>query len=252
MATLKEVRKLFQKWDDGYYDTEPRVFRRFSKGLFNLLSFAEETLIAYESHKTSVESEVDEKNKRLKKEDPSLTVGTVLPGIIDDYFKPRLFDLCYLGAWASMEAYLHDVAWLVLARGPSSSSEVSTRGENCQIIFCDRKTLATELILSLRNLSDVSGLYKRVLNTDLGKLEFSKSIFSGRKYRNKLAHSGRALGYYPYMEQHEDTLTSIDEYGPEKKGITEEFLSETLINMWKLGDFLRKKFFEAKTPENIE
>jgi len=251
MVTLAEVNKLFRSWDDGHYDPKPHIFRRFSKGLYNLVSFAEETLVAYESHKINEEAKIANENKRLKKEHPDLRLGTILPGIIDDYFKPRLFDLCYLGAWASTEAYLLDVAWLVLIRAPSSS-KVLSRAKSYKNICCDRETLATELIRSLHNQSDVRRFYKRVLNTDLNKNKFFKSIFSHRKHRNKLAHSGQALGYYSYIEQYEDSLITIEKYGSEKKTITEGFLCETLINMWKFGDFLRKKFFETKSPKSIE
>ncbi len=252
MTTLEELEQLFVKWDDGYYDPEPHVFRRFSKGLFNLSSFAVETLRAYEIYKQNALAQVNQENERLKQEGKNYSLGTVLPGIVEEYFTPRLFDLCYLGAWALLETYLRDVVWLVLARDSPSEGGATLENKEEKGTYCDRETLAAELVRSRRNLGDIINLYRRVLKIDIKKFESSKSLFVGRKKRNKLAHSGQALGYYSHLQQHDEWQDRAGHGADDKEApVSEEFLCDTLIQMWKLGDFLRKQFFETRHPDSI-
>lgn len=253
MKKLEELQELFTRWDNGYYDLEPRAFRRFSKGLLNLVSFAVETLKAYEIYKYYTGAGINEENKRLKQEGKKYFIDTVLPGIIDEYFSHRLFELCYLGAWASLETYLRDVAWLVLAQDPSTGKITNLKRKNKNgAAYHSRQTLVAELIHSLRNFGDILGLYRRVLNVNLNKLEPSKSLIAGRKKRNKLAHSGHVLGYYPYSQRYDEWKKRM-EYGVtnDEDLVSEEFLCETLVQMWQLGDLLRKQFFKERCRDDV-
>jgi len=224
---LKKLEKLFGKWDDGYYDPTPQAFRRFSKGLYNLMSFTVQTIKAYDLVKTHHPEQQVEILNGIVIEDAGLK------GIIEEYFKPRLFELGYLGAWAAFETYLRDVAWLKL----------------CDI----SKPLANEIIGRTKRITDMIGLYKRLLNVELQEISEAKALFDDRKKRNKLAHSGSALGYTSCLEM-EEYLQDHVEYAAteEETVITEELFCNTLANMWKVGDFLRKKFFETRSPKKYE
>lgn len=217
---LKELKKLFGEWDDGYYDPMPRAFRRFSKGLYNLMSFTVETMKAYELVKNQ---------HPVTKIEKGFVIGDVTSDINEAYFKPRLFELGYLGVWAAFETYLRDVAWLKI-------SEIS-------------KPLASEIINKAKRITDVIGLYKRILNVDLQKVPEARKLLSDRKIRNKLAHSGRAVSYTSCMEMEEYWQDDVGYAATDEESLTtEELFCQTLANMWKVGNFLRKKFFETRSP----
>jgi len=254
MQTIEEISEAFTRWDDGYDDPPPRVFRRYTSGLRNLLSFTLETKKAYELYKNNDLSIVNKTNKRLKKEDKPYSVGTVLPFIVDEYYVYRLFELCYLGAWALLETYLRDVAWLVLAREPSSTTRPSSEGKNTSDEFISRKTLATEVDELARTLRDIESVYQDVLEINLKGLQPYKYLSAGRRKRNEVAHVGRPFGYSPYyLEQHGKRQNRSESTTRNKERlVSEEFLCDTLVQMWKLGDLLRKRFFEYHEPENTD
>jgi len=218
---LKKLEKLFGKWDDGYYDPMPGAFRRFSKGLYNLMSFTVHTVEAYELMKNK--SVQKRGNNKIVLCGETIDIGNELAGIIDEYFKPRLFELGYLGAWAAFETYLKDVAWLKL-------SEFS-------------KPLSYELITRTRNLHDIAGLYKRLLKVDIQDMPEINELLNDRQRRNKIAHSGSAVGYTSCFEI--DELENNEYAATDEEYIVDEKLfCQTLANMWKAGDFLRRRFFK--------
>ncbi len=209
---LKMLEKLFGEWDDGYYDPMPRAFRRFSKGLYNLMSFTVRTIEAYDFAKSQASE------------------NSTKPTIFKEYFVPRLFELGYLAAWAAFETYLREVAWLKL-------SEKS-------------KPLASEIILKTQRITDIVCLYKRLIGIDLKKVPTARALLRDKKKRNKLAHSGKALGYTSHLETDEYWLNHTAYAATKDDGaITEEFFCQTLAWMWKFGDHLRKKLFEVHYPK---
>lgn len=252
--TLKEVREAFIQWDDGYDDPPPRLFRRYSAGLRNLVSFALETKNAYELYKKNDLDRVNQMNKRLRKGGKPYSIGTVLPDIVDEYFVHRLFELCYLGAWALLETYLRDVAWLMIARDPSSATRPASESKNTRDEYISRETLATQLNKSLRNLRDIERLYQDVLKTNLNRLQPYKSLSVGRRKRNEVAHSGQAFGYSAYyLQQQKKRQNKLENITASKETlVSEEFLCDALVQMWNLGDLLRKRFFEWRELENTD
>ena len=207
---LKMLENLFGEWDDGSYDPMPRAFRRFSKGLFNLMSFTVETINAYNLVKSQAPKD------------------STKPGIFEEYFVPRLFELGYLGAWAAFETYLREVAWLKL-------SEIS-------------KPLASEIILRTQRITDIVCLYKRTMDIDLNKLPEAKALLRDKKKRNKLAHSGSAIGYISYLDAEKYWLDhTVYAATKEDDPITEECFCQTLAWMWKIGDNLRRRFFTTRS-----
>lgn len=207
---LKMLETLFGKWDDGYYDPMPRAFRHFSKGLFNLMSFTVETIDAYNLVKSQAAKD------------------SIKPGIFEEYFVPRLFELGYLAAWAAFETYLREIAWLKLSE--------------------DSKPLATEIILKTQRITDIVCLYKRMLGLDLKKLPAARELLRDKKKRNKLAHSGTAIGYVSCLDTEEYWLNHTAYAATKEEGtITEEFFCQTLASMWKLGDTVRRKLFTTRS-----
>lgn len=254
MMTLEKVREAFTQWDDGYDDLPPRLFRRYSSGLGNLVSFALETKNAYELYKRNDLRRVGQMNKRLRKEGKPYSIGTVLPFIVDECYVYRLFELCYLGAWALLETYLRDVAWLMLARDPSSATRPPSEGKNTCDEHISRETLATQVNKLARNLPDIESLYQDVLKTNLNKLQAYKSLSASRKKRNEIAHLGLPFGYSAYyLQQQEHQQNRLENTSPKKERlVSEEFLCDALVQMWKLGDLLRKQFFEWRELENTD
>lgn len=205
--SLKQLEKLFDKWDNGYYDPYPRPFRRFSKGLFNLMSFCVNTIHAYSMMKSSCSED------------------TILPGIIDEHFSPRLFELSYIGAWAVFEDYLKDIAWLKLS-------------ENSKVI-------ADEFLGQSRGINGLLRIYKNVLGFDLMKYKKAKSIFDQRRKRNRIVHSGMVVGYSAFRDKDEEWPSQVKYAATKEEArVTEELFCNTLANMWQVGDLIRKKLLK--------
>jgi len=210
---LETVAKLYQDSDDGYDDEPPQIFRRFTKALYNLTSFAQTTLESYELSKA----------KASNNSVPPL--GSVLPAIIDNYFKPRLFELCYLGAWSTFEAYLRDVAWLMLKSQP--------------------KSIALELISRIRSAPEFVSLFKRLFGYDLYSNGNAKKLLDKWKKRNKMVHGGTVASYSSYSRQQIELIDGPPYSVDEKTTVSEEELSETLTLMWRVGDAIRKELLKV-------
>ena len=274
IRTIEELEQTFDRWDDGYEDFS-LLFRHFTKGLTNLTSFVRVTLDAYSALKRREISNILEKNKELQRRSKGVTLGTVLPGIIDDYFVPRLFALSYLGSWGLLENYLRDILRSTLASNiiPGQARDAIALGVLKTSV--DTGKLVDCLVNSQRNIHSLVALYKTLLGIDLGKNDDYKALISGRDQRNVLAHTGRIMGYESFLNRyleakeqqtseeiqkkftsnskHERTKTividpiiSADEETVKRNQELESEFCTNLIHMWRLGDFLRHELLRFR------
>lgn len=276
---VKKLRRLLTRYDQ--YRETPPVFQSFSSSLVNLVSFVETTLDAYESYKTIKTERVAVENERLQKETGGrVAIGTVLPGIVDEYFVPRLLALSQLGAWGLLEEYLRDVLKVGIASGVSAGKPRQGKLSGITKVRMDIRGLAEFVADSPRqSVNDLVRMFKELLNVDLAKNEHYKVLTGKRSERNKLAHTGQVLGYHSlpasFLESSpepatKDLIKGIEEKlseVPEKKmrikpveidfttiGASQEVieanrelehdLCSTIFHMWKLGDSVRHEVFK--------
>lgn len=276
---IEELQKLLVKWGNRYH-YEPLVFKHFADALYYLTDFIGTTLDSYSVYSgTDIESVV-EANRQIQADgNKTISMGTIMPMIIDNYFVPRLYGLSYLGAWGLLERYLKDVLWIVVTENLAFVEKPRRYVNHAKKVKMEKELLARYLVESRKqNLDEIINLYKELLGIDLRKNENFAALFEVRKKRNRLAHTGELLGYKSFIELESNwkqqdeqnkfitknmkkrkpsdnqpikgpviihaTLEYRDPATTDRNKELETEYCKTIVNIWKLGDYLTARLFE--------
>ncbi len=262
----------------------PIICHSFDNGLFHLVTYVSITLNCYSQAANKNNSKIADINKKLE-DKPGVSVGTVFPNIISDYIIPELFSFSLVASWGLLEEFLHDVIFWVISN--NIKTEKPTKYSKVRKVSIDSKELIAKMLdPRTRNIAEMIKMYKNLFGINLHKNKDFIALEKLRRRRNKIAHTGKLLGYnsptrelisedddfekqFSFIEReswkdYTDVNTTYDEkkrpilhvtenpFDPTetRTSITlEEDFCSTITHMWNLCDFLSEKIFiQTKSP----
>jgi len=262
----------------------PIICHSFDNGLFHLVTYVSITLNCYSQVANEGNSRIADTNKKLEGK-PGISVGTIFPNILSSYIIPELFSFSLVASWGLLEEFLHDVLFWVISNNIKTIKPV--KYSKVRKVSIDSNQLVAKMLdPRTRSIAETIKIYKKLFGINLHKNKDFIALEKLRHRRNKIAHTGKLLGYYsPTRElisedddfekqlsiierkswsDYTDVKTTYDEKKRLALHITEypfdptqtrtsmtledDFCS-TITHMWNLCDFLTEKIFiQTKKP----